>query len=246
MIIASGGDGTLSAAAEALVATKIPLGIIPRGTANALARALGIPDTLEAACQVILDGCVRVVDTVQCNGKHMVLLVGIGFEAETVARADRATKNRWGRLAYLLTGLQQFRWMKWFKARVETEHQVVTVDAAAATVANAAPPTSLLAQGLATVVPDDGMLDVTIVTSNSKSGTIAAAFHLLRTALWGTPSERSDIVYLRARSAKIMAKPPQKVVMDGELIGTTPVEFESIPASLTLLVPELVTKEFER
>ncbi|WP_238393470.1 diacylglycerol kinase family protein, partial [Myxacorys almedinensis] len=50
-IIASGGDGTLSAAAEALVGTEIPLGIISRGTANAFANALGIPDTVKEACE---------------------------------------------------------------------------------------------------------------------------------------------------------------------------------------------------
>ncbi|MEN9872005.1 MAG: hypothetical protein RLZZ171_2997, partial [Cyanobacteriota bacterium] len=51
MIIASGGDGTISAVAEALIKTDIPLGAIARGTANAFANALDIPDTIEAACQ---------------------------------------------------------------------------------------------------------------------------------------------------------------------------------------------------
>ena len=84
MIIASGGDGTLSAAAEALVGTNIPLGVISRGTANAFASALEIPDTIEAACQTILTGTMRVVDTARCNGKPMVLLAGVRFEAEMV------------------------------------------------------------------------------------------------------------------------------------------------------------------
>ena len=57
MIIASGGDGTLSAAAAALVGTNIPLGVISRGTANAFASALELPDTIEAACETILGGC---------------------------------------------------------------------------------------------------------------------------------------------------------------------------------------------
>jgi diacylglycerol kinase family enzyme len=60
MIIASGGYGTLSAAVVALVETKIPLGIISRGTANALANTLGISNTLEAACKTILHGYTRV------------------------------------------------------------------------------------------------------------------------------------------------------------------------------------------
>lgn len=133
------GDGTLSAAAEAVVGTTIPFGVISRGTANAFATALGIPTTIAAACQTILDGKTRVVDAAYCNGKPMVLLVGIGFEAETVERADRATKNRFGMLAYVLAGIQALRNLPSFEARVETEDKIVTLQASAITIANAAP-----------------------------------------------------------------------------------------------------------
>lgn len=242
IVIASGGDGTLSAAAAALVGTDIPFGIISRGTANALANTLGISNTLEAACQTILDGYTRVIDTARCNDRHMVLLTGIGFEAETIERADRATKNRWGRLAYVLAGMQQLRQMKSFQVHIETEGQVVTANAAAVTVANAAPPTSILAQGPAIVVFDDGMLDVTIVAPSKKNGMIAAVFHLLQTALREMTSERSDIGYLRGHTIKVITEPPQKVVVDGELMGTTPVEIQCIPSSLKLLVPKLVSE----
>jgi len=241
MIIASGGDGTLSAAAAALAETKIPLGIISRGTANALANTLGIPNTLEAACQTILDGYTRVIDTAKCNDRHMVLLTGIGFEAETIERADRATKNRWGRLAYVLAGMQQLRQMRAFQARIETEDQMVTVNAVAVTVANAAPPTSILAQGPAKVVFDDGMLDVTIVALSKKTGMIAAVVHLLQTVLRGIKSKRPDIDYLRVHTIKVTTEPSQKVVVDGEPMGTTPVEIQCLPRSLNLIVPKLVS-----
>jgi diacylglycerol kinase family enzyme len=66
-IIASGGDGTLSAAAEAVVNTYIPFGIISRGTANAFAAALNIPDTIAAACQTILQGKTWTIDVAYCN-----------------------------------------------------------------------------------------------------------------------------------------------------------------------------------
>ncbi len=238
-IIVSGGDGTVSAAAKALVRTCIPIGVIARGTANAFAKALGIPDTLEAACKTILDGCTRVVDAAICNGKPMVLLAGIGFGAETVEHADRAVKNRFGKLAYVLAGVQQLRQMEFFETRVETEDTVVTVKAAAVTVANAAPQTSILAQGPAAVIVDDGMLDITIVATDSVTRAIVAGFHLLKSALQGTAVERPDINYLRARFVKVTTEPPQKVVLDGELIGTTPVEIECIPGGLTILVPKL-------
>lgn len=139
-IIVSGGDGTLSATAAALVGTNIPLGVIPRGTANAFAATLGLPNTIEAACKMILGGATRVVDAARCNGLPMVLLAGIGFEAETIERADRQAKNRFGLLAYVIAGIQQLRKLESFEAEIEIEDKVISVTAAAVTVANAAPP----------------------------------------------------------------------------------------------------------
>lgn len=239
IIIASGGDGTLSAAAEAVVGTGIPLGVISRGTANAFATALGIPTTIEAACQTILDGIPRVVDAAYCNGRPMVLLAGIGFEAGAVERADRVAKNRFGMLAYVLAGFQELRNIESFATRIETEDKVITVDAAAVTIANAAPATSVLAQGPAELVVDDGLLDVTIVSPSNTIGAIAAAYNLLQSAYSNTTSERPDTGYLRAKSIKVETDPPQKVVVDGELIGNTPVTIECIPGGLTIIVPKV-------
>ncbi len=236
-IIASGGDGTLSAAATALVGTDIQFGIISRGTANAFATALGIPDTIEAACKTILQGATQKVDAAYCNGKPMVLLAGVGFEAETVELADREAKNRFGMLAYVLAGVQQLRNLENFEVQIETEDKIVTVSAAAVTVANAAPPTSILAQGPAGIVVDDGLLDLTIVAPVNRAGAVAAAYHLFQSASTGAAVEREDIGYLRANRFKITAEPPQKVVLDGEMVGTTPIDVECIPQGLTVFVP---------
>jgi YegS/Rv2252/BmrU family lipid kinase len=243
MIIASGGDGTLSAAANALVGTNIPLGIISRGTANAFASALGIPDTIEGACQTILQGTTRVVDAAQCNGKPMVLLAGVGFEAEMVEKADRESKNRFGMLAYIMAGVKQLREFDTFEAKIETDEKVITVTAGAVTIANAAPPTSILAQGPAGIIFDDGLLDLTVVAPENRTGAIASAYHLLQSAFRGDAAERDDIGYLRARRIKVTTEPPQKVVLDGEIIGTTPIDVECVPGGLTILVP--VTEELQ-
>ncbi|MBD2341539.1 YegS/Rv2252/BmrU family lipid kinase [Calothrix sp. FACHB-156] len=237
-IIASGGDGTLSAAAAAVVNTGIPLGIISRGTANAFATALGIADTIEAACENILQGATRNVDIAYCNDLPMVLLVGVGFEAETVEKADREAKNRFGIMAYVLAGLQQLRDFETFDVEIETEDKIIKTSAAAVTVANAAPPTSVLAQGPAGILYDDGLLDLTIVAPVNKAGAIAATYHLFQTASAGHPVERDDIGYLRAKQFKITTEPPQKVVLDGEIIGTTPIEVKCVPGGLTLFVPQ--------
>lgn len=242
-IIASGGDGTLSATAEALVETNIPLGVISRGTANAFASALGIPNTIEAACQTILGGTTRVVDAALCNGKPMVLLAGIGFEAEVVETADRDSKNRLGMLAYILAGVKQLRELDIFDVKIETDDRVITLSAAAVTIANAAPPTSILAQGPAGIIFDDGLLDLTVVAPVNRTAAIAASYHLLQTAIRGDAAARDDIGYLRSKRLKVTTDPPQKVVLDGEILGTTPIDVECIPGGLTILVP--MTEEID-
>ena len=239
-IIACGGDGTLSAVAGAIVGTNIPLGIISRGTANAFANALDIPNTIETACENILGGLTRVVDAAICNGEMpMVLLAGVGFEAETVEQADREMKNRWGMLAYILSGIKQLNNLERFEAEIETEDRIISLTAVAVTVANAAPPTSILAQGPAGIIFDDGLLDITLVAPQNKAGAIAASYHLLQTALSGNPTDRDDIGYLRAKKVTISADPAQKVVVDGEIIGMTPVSIECVPGGLTIFVPRV-------
>ncbi|MFB2896816.1 YegS/Rv2252/BmrU family lipid kinase [Aerosakkonemataceae cyanobacterium BLCC-F50] len=238
LVIASGGDGTVSAVAAALINSNVPLAVIPRGTANAFAVSMGIPTNIEAACQAILEGETRVISTALCNGQPMLLLAGIGLEAETIAKADRTAKNRLGILAYILAAINQLRDLKSFDARLEREDEVISFSAVGVTVANVAPPTSILAQGPASLIPDDEFLDVTIFAPVSMLNAIAASYHLLQTAFSGTPTERNDIGYLRVKKALIDTDPPQKVVVDGEVIGTTPVFVEAIPNSLIVMIPQ--------
>ncbi len=240
VIIASGGDGTVSAVADTLVGKDIPLGIIPRGTANAFAVALGISarfNPIRNACDVIIAGNTRVVDAARCNGASMILLAGIGYEAEIVERADREAKNRWGALAYIMAGIQQLNEQKLFETEIEVEGVVKKFHVAAVTVANAAPPTSLMAQGGGTVIVNDGLLDVTIAAPQSDLEALTGMVNLLGAALLKLPTNREDIISLQTKRIKVTANPPQKVVVDGEIIGTTPVEIECIPGGLTVLVP---------
>lgn len=238
-IIASGGDGTISAATAALAGTDIPLGVISRGTANAFANALDLPIAIDEACHTILAGATRTVDTATCNGLPMVLLAGIGFEAETVDLADRDSKDRLGMLAYVLAGIEQLRRLNDFDVEIETEDRIINVTASAITIANAAPPTSILAQGSAGVIFDDGLLDLTIVSPNTKIGAIAASYDLLTSALRGDAVQREDIGYLRAQRFRITTDPPQKVVLDGEIIGDTPIEIECMPNALRVFSPQV-------
>lgn len=239
LVIASGGDGTVSAVAGALIGTGIPLGIIPRGTANAFAAALGLPQLqpIRAACQTILSGQPRPVDAARCNGLPMVLLAGIGFEAETVELASRELKKQWGAAAYFMAGWRQMNQQTGFEANIEADGKTYQLQAGAITVANAAPPTSILAQGGGGVNFQDGLLDMTIGTASSRVEAIATMLNMLGSAIIKRDPQQENLFHARTQSLKITTDPPQKVVVDGEIIGTTPVELECIPQGLTVILP---------
>lgn len=245
LIIASGGDGTVSDVASAVLETGIPLGIIPRGTANAFASALGIPTGIQGACDTILAGHTRVVDAARCNGRPMILLAGIGFEADYVNRANREMKNRFGALAYLLAGVQQLGEAETFETTIElegSEHRngdllKGALTTSAITIANAAPATSVLAQGFGEVNYQDGLLDITISTVTSRMQGITALTSLFASALVNSPTNREDILCLRGSRVVISTESPRPVVVDGEIIGTTPVDIRCIPQGLTVLAP---------
>jgi diacylglycerol kinase family enzyme len=223
--------------AGAVIGTGIPLGVIPRGTANAFATALGLPSDIPGACATILAGHTHVVDAARCNDTPMILLAGLGFEAGMVDRATRELKNMLGPLAYVLAGAQQLVSQEPFRARLDIDGRITELQAAAITVANVAPRASVLAQGFGEVIPDDGLLEITIATPMSRLQALNALASLMASAVVRSPTNREDLLCLRANRITITTDPPQKLVIDGELIDADPVSFTCLPRALTVLAP---------
>ena len=185
----------------------------------------------------------------------MLLLVGIGYEARVVELADRELKNQWGPLAYLMSGWQSIDKQQQFEVEIElaqssrrnlfrrnfeSERNQYQFSAGAITITNAAPSTSILAQGAGQVIWNDGLLDVTIATAENKLHAITTMLKLFGAAIKKTELNQQNVIHGRTRKIKVTTNPPQKVVVDGEIIGTTPVEVECIPNGLTVLVPEAI------
>ncbi|MEG3439384.1 diacylglycerol kinase family protein [Pannus brasiliensis CCIBt3594] len=237
LLIASGGDGTVTAVASTLIGTGIPLAIVPRGTANAFATGAGLPTTIESACLAILQGATLTVDTARCNDRVMLLLAGIGFEADTVRAADRQLKDRFGIMAYIMAGLERLQHLSSFNAVLETDRVTISVRVSAITVANFAPPTSILAQGTGENEPDDGLLDVTLIAPTNALEGLVEAIELWESGLVrATPSSDHHIGYLRVKKVRITTDPPQAIALDGENLDPAPVSCEIVPASLSVVV----------
>jgi len=104
-----GGDGTVQRCIDAVAGTDTAVAILPAGTANLLAANLNVPPELTDAVRVGLHGDRRRLDTGSVNGEHFAVMAGAGFDARMIADADRGTKDRLGRTAYVVTGIRNLR-----------------------------------------------------------------------------------------------------------------------------------------
>jgi diacylglycerol kinase family enzyme len=101
-----GGDGTVQRCIDAVAGTDTAVAILPAGTANLLAANLRIPHDLSEAARVGLHGDRRRLDTGSVNGERFTVMAGAGFDARMISDADRGTKDRLGRAAYVVTGIK--------------------------------------------------------------------------------------------------------------------------------------------
>ena len=159
LVFAVGGDGTVRACASALAGTGVRLAIIPRGTANLAARALGIPHQLGAALAVGFGGHETALDLGQADGTDFTAMAGIGLDAAVVSATRRLRKVRLGWLAYAKAGLGHLHGAPHhFTVRLDGG-QTLHRRARSVVVGNA----GLLPGGfplLPDAQPDDGRLDV--------------------------------------------------------------------------------------
>ena len=185
----------------------------------------------------MLVGNTRLVDAARCNETPMILLAGVGFEAGMVEGASRELKNRIGPLAYILSGAQQLASLDTFNATVEIDGETRELVTSAITVANAAPPTSVSAQGFGRVVPDDGLMEITIASPTTRLEGLNMLANLVGSALLSSPTNQENLLCFRAARIRISTNPPQPLVVDGEILEANPVEFTCVPGGLTLMAP---------
>ena len=237
IIIASGGDGTVGAVASALQGSDIPLGIIPRGTVNAFSVALGIPTGVKAACTNLLLGNLRRVDVAVCNERPMILLAGLGFEAGMVDKASRELKNILGPMAYIFSGARQLVDQQPFQATMQIDGNEYQLDTSAITVANAAPATSVMAQGFGEVIPDDGLLEVIVATPKDRMAGFSVLSSLAWSAIKSSNANHSNIACFRTKQIEIKLNDVQKLVIDGEVLDAETVTVSVNPQALQVVAP---------
>lgn len=226
-VLAFGGDGTVRAVASALAGTSTPLGILPAGTGNLLARNLSLPLTdLDAAVEIALSGRDRKVDVGQVqfdrSGEDhdpvtdtFCVMAGIGFDAEVMASVGSELKDRVGWWAYILEGTRKLSGPRVRVAIRLDEGEVTHRWVRTVLVGNCG---ELI--GGVPLMPDaeldDGWLDLAVVAPRGVVGWGAVIATVLTRSRRGHPV----VQHLRARSVEIRAERPLHVQLDGDPAGT--------------------------
>lgn len=120
-VVIAGGDGTLNAAIPGLLDTQLPLGILPLGTANDLARTLGLPTDLADVCKILTTGHLERIDLGQVNDRYFFNVASIGLSVQITRKLNRETKQQWGVLAYPIAALQALHRSQPFWAAVSLD-----------------------------------------------------------------------------------------------------------------------------
>ncbi|GAA0578213.1 lipid kinase [Caenispirillum bisanense] len=233
MVIMGGGDGTMNAAVDCLHARGLPLGVLPLGTANDLARTLGIPADPEAACRTIAQGRLHRIDLGRVNGKLFFNAASVGVAARLSHRLDRDLKARWGVLSYPLRVRELIGDSEAFDAEIRGDDGAITrVRSIQIAVGNG----RCYGGGMRVAEDsaiDDGRLDLYSLEPQSLWRLVLA----LPSLRAGRHEQLEGSLSLQGRRFTVTTAEPMDVATDGEVTTCTPAVFEVLPAALPVLVP---------
>jgi diacylglycerol kinase (ATP) len=233
MVIIGGGDGSLNAAAEGLIETQLPLGILPLGTANDLARTLEIPLDLSSACEVITQGQTRRIDLGWVNGKHFFNVASLGLSVQIASQLTREVKSRWGVLAYTLTAFRVFLRSRPFHAEIVADGQTWRVRTLQIAVGNGRHYGGGMTVNQEAAI-DDGVLHLYSLEVDRWWQVVPLLPALRLGSLNGSTSVRT----LQGREFEVRAlSRPRLVNADGEIVGQTPCRFRLVPQAISVFVP---------
>ncbi len=235
LVVAVGGDGTVSSVADAMVGSGTPMGIVPMGTANVLARELKIPVDLDGAAGLLVAGHAHAtIDAMRVGGRNYLTQVGVGLDALMIRDTSTEQKRRFGKAAYLWTALTRLAGHQPRTFTLEVDGRPIKSKASQVIVANVGTLGQPPFRWGPDIRLDDGKLDVCISKARTLIHYLGLAWHVVTRRHRADPNVRYD----RAeRSVSIATRHPVPVQADGEIIGETPVVVEVVPGALTVIVP---------
>ncbi|MFC7372409.1 diacylglycerol kinase [Fictibacillus iocasae] len=235
LVIAAGGDGTIYEVVNGLAGleNRPKLGIIPVGTTNDFARAVGVPRTIDGACDVLCDGIEMPVDIGKVNDRYFINIAGAGRMTELTYEVPSRLKTMIGQLAYFLKGIEMLPSIKPTYVEIEYDEQKFEGEVMLFLVAN-----TNSVGGFEKLAPasefHDGMFDLIILKKTS----LAEFVRIATLAIRGEHIHDEHVIYTKAKRVKVTPREKMQINLDGELGGVLPGEFVNLHHHFTMLVPK--------
>ena len=231
LVVAAGGDGTVSAVIDGLVGSSVPLGIIPAGTGNLIARELNVPLEIEAAVALIAGAHkFRKIDAMRIGKRVYVLNVSLGISASVIGGTTRKNKSRFGPIAYVGTAMLKIFTFRNRYLAVAVDGKANKYRAVEVTISNCGILSKMLYPMGPDVSIDDGHLDVWILSSKTLLDYPRYLFEMITRR----PAKHLSHFINSERSVSIRSRVPLPMQADGDIIGTTPVQVEVLAGALTV------------
>jgi YegS/Rv2252/BmrU family lipid kinase len=230
-IVVAGGDGSINAVVNGLAGRSVPIGVLPLGTANVLAREIGLPRDLGQLAALIASGPARPIWPGRIGSRAFVMMTSAGFDSVIVAAIDPSLKERAGWLAFawaILIRLWRYRTCELTVCADGIEHRAVTMIAAK----------GRHYAGPFIVAPDAKLSEPTLeLVLLCRAGRLAILRYAAALFLGFIPHLR-DVTSLRAREAVVTGEPGLPVQADGEIVGHLPVAIGIADQPLFLIQPQ--------
>lgn len=235
LVVAAGGDGTIAAVAAGMVHSPVPLGIVPTGTWNAIARNLSIPFIVSRAVDLMTGKHnLKRLDLMSIGNKIHAMNMGIGFSSSMIKKTARAEKRKFGNLAYFSHAIKQVFGLQQLRYVIEADGRRYRGRAAEIFVANYGMVGLNMLEASLSIKPDDGKVDVLIMRARTLFDLPGLFWQMFIQRKRRTPKYRQ---LSAAESLYIRTDPPAPVQADGELIGQTPTTVKVLPRSVKVIVP---------
>jgi lipid kinase, YegS/Rv2252/BmrU family len=238
VVIAMGGDGTIGAVIRGIAGSKARLGIIPAGTENDIARALGIPEDLKEACAIIASGNTRKVDlgcitTKNEKNHYFFMMIAIGLTATLYPMVNDVPNGKFGGVMEAIKTILKYKPNPTVNltldddSKIEVETMLVTITNTPVTgIKNLVAPDASM---------EDGLLDISVYPGFSKAELLN---YFIKTANEGTTPD-GRIQRYRAKKIKVKTSPKLDISSEGIIVGRGTAWIKLLPGAMRVIAPEV-------
>lgn len=235
-VIVAGGDGSINAALAGLLKTGLPLGVIPAGTANDLARTLELPTDMIEAIEVIVRGHTRKIDVGIVNDHPFLNAASMGLSVRITRGLTKPLKRRWGPFAYVLTAIRAVVQSRAFHVEIESAGEIARLKTVQLVIGNG----RYFGSGMTVhedAQIDDQKLDVYSVGVYHWWSLIALLPSLRR----GTHHSQKNVYNASGHQFVIRSHRPRSITADGEMLTQTPANFSLCPAAISVYASNAIS-----